>query len=268
MIQPGDTCQHQRLPSIFLMTVRYYVPDLPTAGGWIDLSDGEAHHAISVMRIRVGEAVVLFDGRGHQAAATVVATSKRHVQCEAQSSVLWPGDNLRPLTIGVSLPKGDRARDLVERLTELGVSRLVPLQCQRSPWKNSDNAIEKLRRVVIEACKQCGRNQLMAIDAPQTFTDYGNQPPADGIARLLAHPGGVDLLGDPTAAATPPLPDSLLAASGYDVAVGPEGGFSDDEVDLALAAGWTAVGLGTRILRIETAAIAIAVLTQARLQWN
>lgn len=243
------------------MTARYYVPQLDAHGGLIELSDSEAHHAVAVMRVRAGQAVTLFDGRGHEAAAQVISASKRRVQCQASPPQFLPRANQRSITIGLSLPKGDRARDLIERLTELGVDRIVPLHCQHSPWKLSPNALEKLRRVVVEACKQCQRNRLMEIDAPRPFADFIQ---ADGVfasqstgnaapVRLLAHPGG--------AAAAVAV---AAAAAGYQFAIGPEGGFDNDEIALARAAGWACVGLGERILRIETAAISLAVLAAAK----
>lgn len=240
------------------MTVRYYIPDLPNGGGLVDLTDGEAHHAVSVMRVQPGDQIVLFDGEGSEATATIVAAGKRRVQCQVAAATLLPLDNPVAITLAVSLPKGDRSRDLVERLTELGVDRLVPLQCQRSPWKNSENALEKLRRVVIESCKQCRRNRLMQITAPQPFLDFCRQTPATAEACLIAHPGGADVLSHGAA----PPPEAVSTATAYRLAIGPEGGFDDAEVSAALAAGWVTVGLGKRILRIETAAISLAVLAQ------
>jgi 16S rRNA (uracil1498-N3)-methyltransferase len=150
------------------------------------------------------------------------------------------------------LPKGDRAQFLVEKLTELGVARLVPLRTARSVVHPGESKQEKLRRWVIEASKQCGRNVLMEIGPLTEWKSYstGADLPQN---RWLAHPG------EP--AQTPPQLAARLAATGlqrFALAVGPEGGFTEEEVQCAATAGWRLVNLGTRTLRVETAALALA----------
>jgi 16S rRNA (uracil1498-N3)-methyltransferase len=234
------------------MTVRYFVPHLPQHGGAVSLPEAESHHATSVMRVRAGEAVILFDGRGFEAAATVETVTRRDVCCMAGSSTFRPRQNATMVSMAVAMPKGDRARELVERLTELGVDTLVPLECERSPWEISDAAVRKWERVMVEACKQCGRNRLMDIRAPITFTDYFAQPLSSGEVGWFAHPGG-------TAISSVTDSETESPGGGRRIAVGPEGGFTEREAAMATDAGWTSVGLGERIYRIETAAVIMAV---------
>jgi 16S rRNA (uracil1498-N3)-methyltransferase len=146
------------------------------------------------------------------------------------------------------LPKGERADFLIEKLTELGVTAFTPLQTARSVVHPSDAKRDRLRRHVIEASKQCGRNVLMELRALASWTDLLRCDDLPGH-RVLAHPGTLE----PVA-----LPGTNTIA-----AVGPEGGFTDEEVAAALTAGWVAVGLGPRLLRVETAALALAVLAGA-----
>lgn len=239
------------------MTVRYYVADLPPAGGDVQLPEAEAHHARTVMRVRPGAAVVLFDGQGHEAEARVESVSRRGVSCRAQRAVSLPRDNTHEVTLAIAMPKGDRARDLIERLTELGVDRVIPIHCQRSPWEVSPGAIEKWQRVVIEACKQCRRNRLLQIESPCRWDDYLAEPLGPQETAWLAHPGGgpaemTDCSVGATAAAGNVRPRVRAA-------IGPEGGFTQQEVESARRCGWTTVDLGARIYRIETAAILLAV---------
>jgi 16S rRNA (uracil1498-N3)-methyltransferase len=147
------------------------------------------------------------------------------------------------LEVAVPLPKGDRAQFLIEKLTELGVTSVVPLATARSVVRPRDAKLEKLRRYVIEASKQCGRNVLLEVKPLINWEAYctGSDLP---MVRCIAHPGGPDRL---------PPPGIDVA-----VAVGPEGGFTDAEIDLAQKAGWVLVDLGPRILRMETAAIVTA----------
>lgn len=251
------------------------------------MPEGEAHHAATVMRTRVGERIVLFDGRGHQAQAVVTAVSKREVRCECEGAEYVPRDNAIGMWMGVALPKGERAKELVERLTELGVDRLTPLGCERSPWDVSEGTFAKLTRVVIEACKQSGRNRLMRIDPPARCCDWlkGNAVSGVGGERAvgegegmeslgggpawLAHPGGQGI-GDLALSAKAGLGSELSLASSrvverrwVRIAIGPEGGFTDAEVAAGESAGWIKVGLGERIYRIETAAVLLASLVSA-----
>jgi 16S rRNA (uracil1498-N3)-methyltransferase len=232
------------------MTVRYFVPQFPSSGGQITLPEAESHHASTVMRVREGEQVTLFDGEGHEADAKVVSVGRKAVVCEAEAKVFLPRRNRSTIELAIAMPKGDRSRDLVERLTELGVDRLIPIHCQRSPWAISDGAIQKWQRVMIEACKQCRRNRIMQIAQPCRVTDFLAQPATENQQSWFAHPGGEKV-------------DSIIDAAtdnpNYRIAIGPEGGFADQEADAAIAAGWLPVGLGERIYRIETAAIILAV---------
>jgi 16S rRNA (uracil1498-N3)-methyltransferase len=144
-------------------------------------------------------------------------------------------DRGESLTLAVALPKGDRQKWLVEKAVELGVVRIVPLVTERGVAQPVEQALRRLWRAVIEASKQCGRNRLLEIDEPQSWPLFVERT-AGEPRRLLAHP---------TATATT-------------AAIGPEGGFTDEEVALAVVAGWQLVDLGPRILRVETAAILLA----------
>lgn len=255
------------------MTVRYFVPELPLAGGQLWLPDAEAHHAATVMRAKVGERVTLFDGRGNQASAELRSVSKRAVECVAEAALFWPRDNRCEIRIGVAMPKGDRARELVERLTELGVDQLIPLACERSPWDLSESAVKKWGRSVVEACKQSGRNRLLTIAAPTPWAQWSRETPERACESWLAHPGGRMIDATLTAplraasvtgqeSAAPPATASTDRAARplVRIAIGPEGGFTATEVAEATAAGWQTIDLGERIYRIETAAVILVSL--------
>ena len=230
------------------MADRYFV-ETPIEGERALLTGSEAHHLLHVMRARQGDVVTLFDGGGDEFAARVAPLGRSEVELEIirQESV----DRELPihLTLGVALPKGDRQRWLVEKATELGVSRLTPLVTERSGEHQSDSSLVKLRRAVIEACKQCGRNRLMEIGEPTPLAAFlSNDAPV--ALRLFAQPGGTSL--------GQLLHEHRGAVLGeVAIAIGPEGGFTDREHDSAIHHGWQPVSLGNRILRIETAALAV-----------
>ncbi len=237
------------------MTRRYFAPTLPRAGGIVLLDGPESHHAVNVMRVREGDTVELFDGEGWQANAVVESADRRAVTCHSEPAAIVDHESVCSLELGIAMPKGDRAKELVERLTELGVQRLVPIQCDRTPWAVSENAMIKWQREVIDACKQCGRNRLMQISEPETFTSWSQRHGGETL-RIIAHPqspGAADLREPPFE------PGNDAEQASVRIAIGPEGGFTDAEVELAKSLGWRCTSFGERILRIETAAVVAAV---------
>jgi 16S rRNA (uracil1498-N3)-methyltransferase len=188
-----------------------------------------------------GAKVELFDGRGRACEAVVRDAGKQIVTLEL-------GENLAEIlppvevTLASAIPKGERFDWLVEKATELGVTRLVPLLAERSVVEPRSTKLDRLRRSIVEACKQCGRSRLMTLDEPIRFVEYLGRERSERL--LIAHPGdGRFRSGELTPCA---------------LAIGPEGGFTDREIEEALATGWRAVSLGPTLLRIETAGLAAA----------
>jgi 16S rRNA (uracil1498-N3)-methyltransferase len=240
------------------MTERYFVEE-PISGDHVTLSEAESHHLIHVMRVTPGTRVTLFDGGGDEFAAVVDRLGRANVELSILSRESVNRELPFDLTLGVALPKGDRQKWLVEKAVELGVTRIVPLQTKRSVAQPVKQALARLRRTVIEASKQCGRNRLLQIDQPRAWPNFVGDA-TDAPCRLLAHPGGEEQqlrLSEEEPAEQNPLfqQPAPFARSSYCVAVGPEGGFAEEEVALAVAAGWRVIDLGPRILRVETAAL-------------
>jgi 16S rRNA (uracil1498-N3)-methyltransferase len=230
----------------------------PITRSQVALAGSEAHHLLHVLRATPGMKVVLFDGLGSEFDAEVAACGRSTVDLSIVNRREVDRELPFPLTLGVALPKGDRQRWIVEKAVELGVTRLVPLVTERSEKQGG----EKLGRYVIEASKQCGRNRLMELAEPQRWDDWLHSPailaeaaPPTTARRWIAHPTGRSLR----------IEDSVHNRPAK-IAIGPEGGLSDGETADAVAAGWELIGLGPRILRIETAAIAlVAALTLPRI---
>jgi len=235
---------------------RYFV-DFPIQTGTITLSGQEAHHLIHVMRAKPGTKILLFDGSGDEFSARVDEVGRTDVKLAILSRQTVNRELPVELTLGVALPKGDRQKWLVEKAVELGVTRIAPLRTSRSVAQPVEQALLRLQRTVVEASKQCGRNRLMEITEPQSWADFVAAAPA-ACCRLLAHP---EHRSHPSHRARAlPLPAGDEPAEPILLAVGPEGGFTSEEVALATSAGWHAVDLGPRILRIETAAILLVAL--------
>lgn len=230
------------------MADRFFA-DTPISGEQAELHGPEAHHAIHVMRLGVGDSITLFDGSGTEFDAQVEKLDRRSLRLSILERRMVDRELPFKLSLAVALPKGDRQRWLIEKATELGVTRIIPLTTARSVVRVSSSSIKKLDRAAIEASKQCGRNVLMRIEEPVAWSSF-----VAGLneteQRWFAHPMSADLSLSEACR-------SRSAAGNLLVAIGPEGGFDDAEVALAKEAGWKSISLGPRILRIETAALAV-----------
>jgi 16S rRNA (uracil1498-N3)-methyltransferase len=222
------------------------------AGAEIVLSAEESHHLLRVRRVRRGDPVVLFDGRGTTRAGRVVAGDAKGavVRLEGPAADREPA---RALTMAVSLPEGGRADALVGALAELGVARLVPLTCARTP-KGRDlmaaRRADRWLRLCREAAKVNGRCRLLEISGPK---------PLDRV--LEGAEAAVMLDPDPRAPVLPALLDDSGPLPW--LVVGPEGGFTEVEVERAAAAGARRARLGAVALRTATAAVAAAAVALA-----
>jgi 16S rRNA (uracil1498-N3)-methyltransferase len=226
------------------MSNRVYI-NCPLRPGSVTIQGSEAHHLAVVCRTRPGDAICLFNGDGHEYPATVEEVGKRAVAVQVHG-VETPDRELgHRLEVAAPLPKGDRGQFLLEKLTELGVTAYIPLNTRRSVITPGAGRLDKLERYVIEASKQTGRNVLMRVQPAQDWMTYCRSPDLPAT-RWLATPGG--------------MTGSWMPGQDLAVAVGPEGGFTEEEIEAGRQAGWQVIGLGPRILRIETAAIVLAVL--------
>ena len=241
------------------MGQRYFV-NSPVDSDHVTLSGPEAHHLIHVMRAGRGDQVILFDGSGCQFSAEIQRLEKSSADlliCERQTINL---ELPVQLTVATALPKGDRQKWLVEKLVELGTSCLIPLVTERAVSKPVPQALSRLERSVVESSKQCGRNQLMKINQPLTVPELIEQASPDTL-RIVAHPEPA--LGEKSM-------DELLsspAATDIALTIGPEGGWTDEEIGQFAAAQWQVVSLGPRVLRMETAAIALVARCVIQDQW-
>jgi len=233
------------------MPSRYFL-EQPPVGDTATLADSEAHHLAHVLRAKAGEEVLLFDGSGLEYRAVIEKVGRSEVQLRVLGSETVDREASRAVTLAVALPKGDRQRWLTEKAVELGVARLIPIETRRGVAQPSDNALERLRRAVVEASKQCGRNRLMEITPAVRWEQLVGQA-TSGQTCFVAHPGGSS--GSLASQLT-----QLPAEAPVVLAVGPEGGFTEEEIAAATAAGWKTADLGRRILRVETAALVLATL--------
>jgi 16S rRNA (uracil1498-N3)-methyltransferase len=229
------------------------VDQLPEAGAAFTLRGDEAHHLLNVVRVRAGEEVSLFDGSGAVACARLLGGRRDEAALQVLSVETLDVEAPRKLTIACALPRATRMDFLLEKCTELGVHRFLPMVTRRSvvdPIGRQESHLARWRRIAIEASKQCGRARLMEITAVLPFESalLTREP---GAGRMIASPapGALGLAG---------FAAGLEPGQNVTAYVGPEGGFTAEELDSAVQAGCAAVSLGPRVLRVETAAVALA----------
>jgi 16S rRNA (uracil1498-N3)-methyltransferase len=239
----------------------FLVDDVPPSGSFL-LTGPEGRHAATVRRLRAGESLVLTDGRGMRAAATVIETGRGELTVEVGSAEQVPAPKVR-VDLVQALPKGERGELAVELATEAGVDAVIPWAAQRciAHWKTAEQrarGVEKWRNTAREAAKQSRRPYV---------------PP---VAELTSSATVVDLIGAATStlilheSATGSLAQARLPESGNVVLiVGPEGGLTEDELTMFRTAGAVAVRLGPQVLRTSTAgAVALGALGVLTGRWS
>lgn len=213
----------------------------------ITLSGAEARHAVTVLRLGSGDAVVLFDGVGHEAEGTILDAVPEGLRVRVTARRIVPMHR-GGLSMVVATPKGERADWMMEKCAELGVRAATPLICERGQVTPGEGKLARWRRKAEEAAKQSGQAVTMRVNAPL------------GLRESLqsCEPEAVLLMGDPRAEAMSMMTAlvQVLRDASVVMFVGPEGGFADDEIRMMAEAGARPVRLAESILRVETAAVA------------
>lgn len=229
---------------------RLFVPAERLAGERLTVDGDGFRHLTKVLRLGAGDTLCVFDGRGTEIEARIVAVGAR-----AAELALGARRALAPpacaITLLQAVPRGDRMDLVVQKTTELGVARVVPVVAARSVAHPPADRRRRWQTIAQEAARQCGRADVPEIAEPVAL--------AAAIAALPAGPARLVLWEEERAR---PL-RAALGAPAVALLVGPEGGFAASEVEAVRAAGFTSAGLGPRILRAETAAIVAVALAQA-----
>jgi 16S rRNA (uracil1498-N3)-methyltransferase len=223
--------------------------DHPTEPGRkITLGGAEAGHARKSLRLRTGDAVVLVDGRGCRYPGHITDLTKTEVTVRVDAAEPVPTWPRRTIWMGAGILRSTRMDTLIEKASELGVTRLVPLLLRRSVARPHEEGSKQVRwhRLAVESLKQSRRSHLMAVEDPRSLGAFLEGVPA-GASLWVADPRG----RSPLEAAREALSEPLV------LVVGAEGGLAPDERDLLLARGGIPVGLGGNRLRAETAALAL-----------
>lgn len=248
--KPTSKCLNQAM-----RILRFYLPAPLTAGATVALDDNAFNHAVRVLRLRPGAALVLFDGAGSAFAATLAEVGKREAWARVTEAV--PGGVESPLRVVLvqSISRGEKMDYTLQKAVELGVAAIQPVFTERGgvdlTGERLARKVQYWRGIVIGACEQCGRNRLPEMGEPL--------PLADWLARSIEP--GLRLLLDPQAKQG--LRGLEPPAGSITLLIGPEGGLSPAEVGGARSVGFAGIRLGPRILRTETAGVAALAAVQA-----
>lgn len=219
-----------------------------------DLEPGPSQHLARALRMQVGDALILFDGRGGEYPATISALGKKQVSITTGAHSDREVESPIAIHLGIAISRGDRMDWVVQKATELGVSAITPLLTERTEVKlkgeRADKKIAHWQQVATSACEQCGRNRIPELNPLATVAAW--LPGCDQDVRLVLHHRAT------TETTEPPSPHSAA------LLIGPEGGLSESEIALAESNGFRSLQMGPRVLRTETAPLAAITLLQAR----
>jgi 16S rRNA (uracil1498-N3)-methyltransferase len=217
------------------------------------MDGSDAHKIVSVLRMRDGDEIEVIDSAAQRFAA-VLSIDGRSVQATLRERKSGADVNALHVTVAQGVPKGQKMDFVVEKLTELGAERIIPLQSERTVVTDvSANKIERWRRLAKTAAQQCGRAGIPRVDDPQHFADLCASFSEYDVVLFPWELAGRVALRER-------LPELVSGAKRALVLIGPEGGFSHAEADAAQRAGAQLVSLGSRILRTETAALVVLAL--------
>ncbi len=235
---------------------RVHVPGPLTTGALHTIGGDAANHIARVLRLELGDALTVFDGRGGEYAARIQEFRKGVVIVSVGDQSTANRESPLSLTLAQGVSRGERMDWVVQKATELGVSRIVPVLTERTIVKldarQGERKLLHWQGIATAACEQSGRDRIPAIDAPLALAGFLGGVDCHATRVLLSPTGSLRI-------------DELAQGDGgIIVLIGPEGGLAETEQRAALAAGFSAVCLGPRVLRTETAAVAALTLLQHR----
>lgn len=238
--------------------IRLYEQNTLTVGQISALSEHANHHLLTVLRAKMQDEVVLFNGDGCEYKAVITQITKKQIHVLIQSVDEQDVESPLQIHLAQGIPRGDKMDYIVQKAVELGVTSITPIIAERSQGRLSKEQEQKkaarLQAIVISACEQCGRNRLPLIQRPIALPEWLNQTHNDEMVRYILVPP----LEHPPASPPQSQPKAIS------LLIGPEGGFTAQEVALSKQHGLSNLTLGRRILRTETASLAAISIMQWR----
>jgi len=231
---------------------RVFTPQALTLNSTLELAEAQSHYLSKVLRMQSGRELILFNGEGGEYSAEIFAVHKK--QLEVLVKDFLPENRQSPLNLelAIGVSRGERMDWVLQKATELGVTKITPLITERTEVKLSgeraDKKMEHWQQIIISACEQCQRNILPELSEPQNFSDWIDTCDAE-LKFVLHHRNNQGFSKD-------------KSAKNISLLIGPEGGLDNDEIAQAVAKNFSPLTLGPRVLRTETAPVAAISLVQ------
>lgn len=241
--------------------VRLFTPEDLAGRETITITGDQAHYLLNVVRVQAGERFVMVDGAGRQYELAAEAPAKGRLVARIMARLETPPPPALQLDLYLAVLKGGNLELAVQKATELGVARIVPMITRRTvarvPPDRAQARMDRWRKVALEAARQCGRTEAPRLEAPHDWDGALASWRASGTPGIMPYEA---LAGDDAAQGLRETLAGLMQTSRMAVFIGPEGGFEPAEVEAAREAGLALVSLGRRVLRAETAAIAVCAI--------
>ncbi len=236
--------------------IRIYTPQPIPTNQVCELEKNASHHLLNVLRLESGASVILFNGDGSDYHGKLIDTNKQHCQIMIDRKMINHCHSPANISLIQCIAKGDRMDQVIQKSTELGVNRLYPVYSRycniKLDAKRANRKLEHWKQIAIHACEQCGRAVLPTITALNSLEKTLEQMDTTAI-MIIANP-----------TANKNISQLDTSATEFIILVGPEGGFSENELKLARLSGFEDISIGPRILRTETAPLAIISILQAK----
>ncbi|MGO8990739.1 MAG: 16S rRNA (uracil(1498)-N(3))-methyltransferase [bacterium] len=236
---------------------RFYIPNPRIENGLLKIEGDEVKHIRKVLRLKTGDEILVFDGLGKEFEGTIVEEGRSSVMVKIRDMLSPKRDSPLEVTLAQSLLKGEKMDYLIQKATELGVKEIIPFFSSRSvPLLEKSRSLKRHHRwekIAVEAAKQCGRGVVPKIESLQTYSDMLHAASADQLRLILWERDGIKLRD---------MLEGSKERRKVFFMIGPEGGFSQDEIEKAGRVGFIAVTLGRRILRAETASLCFLSILQ------
>lgn len=241
------------------MTPRIYFPGSPEPGESLELPADQLRYLRNVLRLSSGDTLILFDGRGFEYSAVITGLGGRRARVKITAKNRVPEAPGPKLTLAQALPKGAKLEWIIQKATELGASGILPFTSARAIPKiqasKMEDRLSRWRKIAAEAAEQCGRFDVPEIHGIVTFEKLLERPATGSLKIIFWEAESERSLREV-------LGDNAAGIQDVFVVVGPEGGFAPGEIDRARAAGFVTASLGRRVLRVETAALAVLAILQ------
>jgi 16S rRNA (uracil1498-N3)-methyltransferase len=265
--------------------IRIFLPPQKLTSDQITIDDENARYLSIVLRVKPGEIITIFDGLGHRYICRILQIHKKEVVVEMIKKEPYSAESPVSISLAQGLPKSDKMDLIVQKSTELGVSKIFPIITERSQIKHTEK-VERWRKIALSASQQCGREKITEIDEPVSFEEFLKNTPLTPLDRGEQFPPLKKGLGSSCCEALQREAGGFLniifseeqkeinlkkvlndfkASKNIVLIIGPEGGFSGKEISAAVEKGFIEASLGPRVLRTETAPIAAISIIQYEL---